>query len=93
MPLHSNSSLEKLRAIVRELIYAGSDSNAEHQTPLDGYTPLMLVAENDEVELFNLMCQTGGDPLKQHYNPSLRKGLNAYEIRDLWRKAAVAFSD
>ncbi|WP_417506504.1 hypothetical protein [Marinomonas gallaica] len=91
--LKEHSSLEELRAIARELIYAGSDNNAEHQTPLDGYTPLMLVAENDEVELFNLMCQTGGDPLKQYYNPSLRKGLNAYEIRDLWRKAAVAFSD
>lgn len=43
--LEEHSSLEELQAIARELLYAGSDSNAEHQTPLDGYTPLMLCRE------------------------------------------------
>lgn len=79
-------SLEELRAIARELIYAGSDPNTEHETPFKGYTPLMMAAEKDEMELFNLMLDNGGDPFKIIQQPHTRVIMNSYQIRDAWRK-------
>lgn len=67
--LKEHSSVRELVDIARELIFAGSDPNAEHETPLKGYTPLMLAAENDEKELFELMIQYGGDASKSYINP------------------------
>ncbi len=84
--LKKHSSVRELMDIVRELIFAGSDSNAEHETPLKGYTPLMLAAENDETELFELMVQYGGDPLKSFYNSKMACNLNSNEIMSLWRQ-------
>lgn len=67
--LKKHSSVRELMDIARELIFAGSDPNAEHETPLKGYTPLMLAAENDEKELFELMIQYGGDESKSYIDP------------------------
>lgn len=64
--LKKHSSVSELIDIARELIFAGSDANAEHETPLKGYTPLMLAAENDEIELFELMIKYGGDVSKSY---------------------------
>jgi ankyrin repeat protein len=67
--LKKHSSVRELIDIARELIFAGSNPNAEHETPLKGYTPLMLAAENDEKELFELMIQYGGDASKSYIDP------------------------
>ncbi|MEZ9236644.1 hypothetical protein [Shewanella sp. 10N.286.52.A9] len=56
-------TLDGMRNIAQLLINAGSDANAGHKTRINGFTPLMLAAELDEVELFEAMVQKNGDPL------------------------------
>lgn len=55
----------KLLHIVELLLKAGANPNAAHQYPARGWTPLMLAAENDSVEAFDLMMHHGGDPYRQ----------------------------
>lgn len=54
--------IQTMREIAGTLINAGADVNATHVSPLDGYTPLMLAAELDEVVLFEKMLIRGGRP-------------------------------
>ena len=56
-------TLGDMREITKLLIHAGADANASHKTGINGFTPLMLAAELDEVELFEAMVQKNGDPL------------------------------
>lgn len=58
---HSVSSLMQIGAV---LLKAGANPNAPHTYPVPGRTPLMLAAESDLPELFDLMVQHGGDPLR-----------------------------
>ena len=57
---------ESLKHIAAMLILNGADVNAEHDTPIKGYTPLMLAAENNEKKLFQLMLEKGGNPKKSY---------------------------
>lgn len=60
----SRQSVPKLMRIAATLLEAGANPNASHKYPVPGRTPLMLAAESDLPELFDLMIQHGGDPLK-----------------------------
>ena len=62
-----NTSLEEMRRIASQLIKAGADVNAVHSSPIKGYTPLMLAAELDEVDLFETMLVHGGGYQKDIY--------------------------
>lgn len=64
--LLKNLDVESMRHIAALLILNGADVNAEHQSPLLGYTPLMLAAENNEHQIFQLMLEKGGDPKKSY---------------------------
>ncbi len=57
-------SRPKLLRIVELLLLAGADPNAPHDYPTPGRTPLMLAAEENDLEAFNLMLRHGGDPLQ-----------------------------
>lgn len=57
---HTVSNLTRIGAV---LLKAGANPNASHQYPVPGRTPLMLAAESDLPELFDLMIRHGGDPL------------------------------
>lgn len=54
----------KLMEIAELLLDAGADPNAVHQYPVPGRTPLMLAAESDLPELFDLMVRHGGNPFQ-----------------------------
>lgn len=54
----------KLMEIAELLLDAGADPNSVHQYPALGRTPLMLAAESDLPELFDLMIRHGGNPLQ-----------------------------
>lgn len=75
-------SLDSMRNIAKLLIESGADSNAEHTSPIIGYTPMMLAAELDEVELFDLMRIKGGDPEKFYINPRTGEKINCWRISD-----------
>jgi|GEM_PF-868992 len=61
-------NLDELRKIAVILIKAGADPNAEHSSPLLGFTPLMLATELDEVSLVEEMLIHGGQPDKTYYD-------------------------
>ena len=50
--------------IAAVLLNAGASPNASQKYPVPGGTPLMLAAESDLPELFDLMVRNGGDPLR-----------------------------
>ena len=60
----SRHSISNLMRIATALLKAGANPNAPHTYPVQGRTPLMLAAESDLPELFDLMLQHGGDPLR-----------------------------
>lgn len=57
-------SVSKLTEITGLLLKFGAKPNAGHNYPVPGRTPLMLAAESDLPEVFDLMIQYGGDPLQ-----------------------------
>lgn len=73
-------SLEEMRRIAFLLIKAGADVNAEHSSPIKGYTPLMLAAEHDEVDLFEIMLVHGGDTAKTYIDPKSGREVSINEI-------------
>lgn len=75
-------NLSNMRQIATLLIDVGADVNAEHTAPVKGYTPLMLAAELDEVDLFKTMLSKSGDPRKSYYCKR-----TAMDV-DCWRIAA-----
>lgn len=75
-------NLSELRQISAILIDGNSDVNAEHKSPAEGYTPLMLAAELDEVDLFNKMLSSGGDPRKTYYCKNTKEDVDCWRIAD-----------
>ena len=55
-------SRQKLLSIIDDLLRHGAQPNAAHDYPIRGYTPLMLAAEEDAIEVFDLMMRHGGEP-------------------------------
>jgi ankyrin repeat protein len=78
--IRTNMKLNTMRDIATLLIDKGADVNAEHASPVKGYTPLMLAAENDEIALFRLMLIKGGDPAKAYTNAHTGKSVDCWEI-------------
>lgn len=54
----------KLTEIAAILLESKANPNAPHSYPIPGRTPLMLAAESDLPEVFDLMMRHGGDPLQ-----------------------------
>jgi ankyrin repeat protein/tetratricopeptide (TPR) repeat protein len=73
--IESHWSLPKLLNIVELLLEHGAQPNEAHSYPIRGFTPLMLAAENDSLESFQMMLRFGGNPYK---DDSL--GRNALQI-------------
>lgn len=74
----------KLRQIARVLIKKGANVNFEHNINAMNYTPLMLAAEMNEIQLFKFMIDHGGDwrktytlPIGQHFD---KKAINSLDI-------------
>lgn len=57
-------SIGKLTQIVALLLKFGAKPNAAHGYPVPGRTPLMLAAESELPEVFDLMIEHGGEPLR-----------------------------
>lgn len=85
---HTVSSLMQIAAV---LLKAGANPNAPHTYPVRGRTPLMLAAESDLPELFDLMLQHGGDPLRPdaaHQNcMQIAQSFRAYKVVGYLRRS------
>ena len=78
-----------MRRIATLLIEAGADVNAEHTAPVKGYTPLMLAAELDEVDLFNKMLSKNGDPRKSYYCKRAAMDVDCWGIAEYFKSSKV----
>ena len=62
MDTRKNINRDALITIARILLENGADANASHSiNGVKGRTPLMLAIESNDLELFNLMMEFGGD--------------------------------
>ncbi|MFS1439876.1 ankyrin repeat domain-containing protein [Shewanella sp. 10N.286.48.A6] len=73
-------TLGNMREIAKLLIHSGADANARHKTRINGFTPLMLAAELDEVELFEAMILHDGDPKLTSEHPETGRPLDCRYI-------------
>ncbi|WP_461437444.1 hypothetical protein [Marinobacter nauticus] len=73
-------TIAQMRKIAKLLIASGADPNAEHASPIRGYTPLMLAAELNERELFDAMLVAGGNIQKKYSDPKTGHTVSIAEI-------------
>lgn len=86
-----NMSIDDMRKIARLLIQSGADVNAEHSSPIKGYTPLMLAAELDERDIFKLMLDHGGDIKKcyEKYDKGIIRAISILDIAINFRSEGI----
>lgn len=87
--IHQNMNINELRRIASLLIKSGANVNAEHASPLKGYTPLMLAAEMDERSIFEQMLICGGDLMKTYKNPETDRDISILEIAKFFKSKEV----
>lgn len=87
--IQSHASLCNLRTIASILIDEGAEVNASHTSPINGYTPLMLAVELDEVELVKKMLSHGGELKKSYYNEKLSKNVDCWTIASAFQSRQV----
>ena len=82
-------SIRELREIAAYLIELSADVNAEHSSPINGYTPLMLAAELDELDVFKKMLVEKGDPRKTYYCKNTHKQVDCWDIAEYFGSKSV----
>lgn len=86
-------SAPNLLRIVDALLKAGANPNAVHEYPTPGRTPLMLAAEIDSTEAFDLMTRHGGNPYQKDATGldcvKLAIGFSSREVVAYLRKTAI----
>ncbi len=75
---------QKLLATIEMLLQRGAKPNERHSCPIPGYTPLMLAAEHDAIEVFDLLVRYGGEPLQPDAS-----GRNCLQVAKVWRSSRV----
>jgi ankyrin repeat protein len=75
-----NMSIDSMVDILNLLLDAGANVNAIMQSPLPGYTPLMLAAELDLDLEFSLMLQYKPDLDKEFKDPHNGKPVNSWQV-------------
>jgi ankyrin repeat protein len=85
----SRYDVTELRKIAILLLDFGADPNIEYSAPVNGYTPLMLAAENDELMLFKHMVDKGGDPKKTYYCKQAKVLASCFGIASAFKSGKV----
>ena len=101
IPLYSNSeqqsfkeyteswgnqfNVDELRKIAQLLLDFGADPNIEFSAPVKGYTPLMLAAESDELDLFKYMLEKSGNPNKTYYCHNTNMHVDCFRISEYFK--------
>ncbi|MBA6339602.1 ankyrin repeat domain-containing protein [Colwellia sp. MB02u-10] len=81
--------IEELREISEYLIDVSADVNSEHSSPIKGYTPMMLAAELDEVDIFKTMLVKQGNPRKTYFCKNTHKFVDCWDIAEYFDSKLV----
>lgn len=73
-------TLINMREVLKLLLEAGADVNAAMQSPILGYTPIMLAAELDLDYEFSLMLQYKPDLDKEFRDPHNGESINCWKV-------------
>ena len=84
-----NMTLDNMRKILKLLLDAGADVNAVMQSPLAGYTPLMLAAELDLEYEFSLLLQYRADLEKPFRPPGNGEPVNCWQVAEYHKSKKV----
>lgn len=87
--IHRHMDIDELRKIASLLINRGANVNAEHASPLKGYTPLMLAVELGERAIFEQMLIHGGDIKKTYKDTTTGRDISILEIANYFRSTGV----
>ncbi|MCO1336788.1 ankyrin repeat domain-containing protein [Microbulbifer sp. OS29] len=87
--IHQHMNVGELRCIASLLINSGANVNAEHASPVRGYTPLMLAVELDERSIFEQMLISGGSIKKTYRDPRTGRDISIMEIAKHFRSRGV----
>lgn len=87
--IHQHMNMGELRSIASLLINRGANVNAEHASPVRGYTPLMLAVELNERAIFERMLICGGDIKKTYKDPRTGHDISILEIAKFFKSTSV----
>lgn len=87
--IHKHMNVDEMRVIASLLIDSGANVNAEFDSPIKGYTPLMLTAEMDERAIFEKMLICGGDIKKTYKDPRTGRDVSLLEIAKFFKSKGI----
>ncbi|PJF37906.1 MAG: hypothetical protein CUN55_19700, partial [Phototrophicales bacterium] len=87
--IQAYTSIDELRKIALLLLEHGANPNEPVESPMSGYTPLMLAAEIDEPELFKAMLEKGGDLNQTYTHPYQGRQVGIEEIAYFFKSNGV----
>ena len=84
-------SKEKMFSIAKVLLENGADPNQRHDIKgLVGYTPLMMAAEKNLIDLFELMIKYNGNPNQTARDTGpYSSTISCWEIATYWKSNSV----
>lgn len=71
------------------MIDEGADVNAAHTSLLNGYSPLMLAVELDEVELVKKVLNHGGELRRSYRNENICKYVDYLTIASAFQSRQI----
>lgn len=77
-------TVQKIIRVIELLLEHGANPNIPHSYPEPGRTPLMLAAESDSAQAFELMLRHNGDPYRTD-----QAGMNCIKIAMAFRSSQV----
>lgn len=83
------TTINELREIGLFLISQKASPNAKHNSGMQGYTPFMLAAENNEAELFKAMRSAGGDMRDTCFDSVHQRRADLRVIAHHWRSKDI----
>lgn len=84
-----NRDISAYKKIVNLLLNAAADPNQTHEYPIPGYTPLMLAAETNDIDLFKQLEKAGGNSKKSYQRTDTLEHVGCLEIAKQFKSESI----